>query len=67
MEPQYNETGKNLNPITRFRYIEIVFHMFYCYTVYRYIEVRLTEVQLYTNNTKLIKLPDDSRSVKKAS
>ena len=52
MEPQYNEgprDGQNLFAITRFRYIEVDFHIFYYYwgkenrSLYRglrYIEVR---------------------------
>ena len=60
MEPQFNEGPRgwqNLFAITRFRYIEILFHIFYCYwgqenrSLYqglrRYIEVRYIEVSLY--------------------
>ena len=59
VEPRYNEVLRdwhNLFAITRFRYIEVVFHIFYyywgeenrsSYRGLRYIEVRYIEVPLY--------------------
>ena len=60
-------TGKNMFAITRFRYIEVLFHifLFYCYwgkencSLYgglRYIEVRYIEVPLYLSGLS----PSDS-------
>ena len=58
MEPQYNEVPRdwqNVFAIARFRYIEVLFHIFYYYwgkenrSLYRglrYIEVRYIEVPL---------------------
>ena len=58
VEPRYNEVPrdcKNVFAITRFRYIEVLFHIFYYYwgqenrSLYRglrYIEVRYIEVPL---------------------
>ena len=62
MEPRYNEVPrnwKNVFAITRFRYIKVLFHIFYYYwskeshSLYRglrYIEVRCIEVPLYNRN-----------------
>ena len=61
MEPRYNEVPRdwqNVFAITRFRYIEVLFHIFYYYwgkqlqdrALYRglrYMEVRYIKVPLY--------------------
>ena len=67
MEPPYNEgprNWQNLFAITRFRYIEVHFHIFYYYwgkenrSLYqglRYIEVRYIEVPLYSHFIRMAK------------
>ena len=62
MDPRYNEVPRdwqNLFAITRFRYVEVLFHIFYCYwgkenrSLYRglrYTEVRYIEVPLYVKH-----------------
>ena len=59
MEPRYNEEPRdweNMFVITRFRYMEVIFHIFYYYwghenrSLYRglcYIEVRYIKVPLH--------------------
>ena len=65
MEPRSNEGSSdwhNLFAITRFRYIEVVSHIFFCYwdkenrslyRGFRYIEVRYIEVPLYWDKENL--------------
>ena len=62
MEPQYNEgprDGQNLFAITRFRYIEVDFHIF-CYywskenlSLYRYIYCNLSEKAMNDQTKKI--------------
>ena len=69
VEPRYNEGSRdwqNLFAIKRFRYMEILFHMFYCYwgkenrSLYRglrYIEVRYIMVSLNLDDGAIYGLP----------
>ena len=66
VEPPYNEGPRdwqNMFAITRFRYVEVLFHIFYycwgkekrsLYRELRYIEVRYIEVPLYKDCFKFI-------------